>query len=122
MNANNANLLSVGQGKDSVIRQLKQLLGAFITSGLVLLAAGCASVPPERTAGQSIDDQATARRVEEALSSDPSYKFTDVKVVAYAGKVQLSGFVEKGEQKGQAEGIAKKVQGVKEVKNDIALK
>ena len=107
---------------DSGIRQLKQLLGTFIASGLVLLAAGCASDRPERTAGQSIDDQATARRVEEALRSDPSYKFTDVKVVAYEGKVQLSGFVEKGEQKGQAEDIAKKVPGVKEVKNDIALK
>lgn len=119
----NANLSSVRQGKtDRIIRQLKQLLGAFIASGLVLFAVGCASNQPERTAGQSIDDQATARRVEEALRTDPSYKFTDVKVAAYEGKVQLSGFVEKGEQKGHAEDIAKKVQGVKEVKNDIALK
>jgi hyperosmotically inducible protein len=119
----NANLLSVRQGKkDRVITQLKQLLGAFIASGLVLLAAGCSSDRPERTAGQSIDDQATARHVEEALRADPSYKFTDVKVVAYEGKVQLSGFVEKGEQKGHAEDIAKKVPGVKGVKNDIALK
>src|SRR5438309_2257518 len=48
---------------DSGIRQLKQLLGAFMASGLVFLAAGCAGDRPERTAGQSIDDQATARRV-----------------------------------------------------------
>jgi len=119
----NANLLSVRQGKtDRVIGQLKQMLGAFIASGLVLLATGCASDRPERTAGQSIDDQATARHVEDALRSDPAYKFTDVKVVAYEGKVQLSGFVDKGEQKGRAEDIAKKVPGVKEVKNEIALK
>ena len=119
----NAKLLLARQGKtDRVIRQLRRLLGTFIASGLVLLATGCASDRPERTAGQSIDDQATARRVEEALRSDPSYKFTDVKVVAYAGKVQLSGFVDKGEQKGQAEDIAKKTPGVKEVRNDIALK
>ena len=91
-------------------------------SGLVLLAVGCAGDRPERTAGQSIDDQAIARRVEEALRADPSYKFADVKVAAYEGKVQLSGFVAKGEQKGHAEDIAKKVPGVKEVKNDIALK
>ena len=118
-----ANLLSVKQEKTGrVIRQLKQSLGAFIAGGLVLLAAGCAGDRPERTGGQSIDDQATARRVEEALQSDPSYKFTDVKVVAYEGKVQLSGFVDKGEQKGQAEDIARKIPGVKEVKNDIALK
>jgi osmotically-inducible protein OsmY len=119
----NAKLLSVRQGKtDRGIRQLKQLLGAFIASGGVLLATGCASDQPERTAGQSIDDQATARRVEQALTSDPAYKFTDVKVAAYVGTVQLSGFVDNDEQKGRAEDIAKKVPGVKEVKNDITLK
>jgi hyperosmotically inducible protein len=119
----NTNPLWVKQGKtERVIRQLKQLLGAFMASGLLLFAAGCASDRPDRTAGQSIDDQATARRVEEALRSDPSYKFADVKVVAYEGKVQLSGFVEKDDQKDRAEDIAKKVAGVKEVKNDIAMK
>ena len=104
------------------LKQLKQLLAASVAGALLVLGAGCASDKPQRTAGQSIDDQATARRVQEALSSDPSYKFTEVKVVAYEGKVQLSGFVDKSEQKGQAEEIAKKTPGVKEVKNDIAMK
>ena len=93
------------------------LLGAAL-----LMTPGCASDRPQRTAGQAIDDQSVARRVEETLRTDPAYKFTDVKVVAYEGKVQLSGFVDKDEQKGQAEDIAKKVPGVKEVRNDIALK
>ena len=119
----NAKLLSEMPGKpDRINRQAKRLLTALMASGLVVLAPGCASDRPQRTAGQSIDDQATARRVQEALGSDPAYKFTEVKVVAYQGKVQLSGFVDKGEQKGQAEEIAKKIPGVKEVKNDIALK
>ena len=99
----------------------KQLFSALVAGGLIF-AAGCASDPPQRTAGQAIDDQSVARRVEDALRSDPAYKFTEVKVVAYEGRVQLSGFVDKGEQKGQAEDIAKKVPGVKEVKNDIAMK
>jgi len=119
----NANLLLARTGKTNrLIRQLQQALGAVVASGLVLLASGCASDQDMRTAGQSIDDEATAQHVEEALKSDPSFKFTDVKVVAYQGKVQLSGFVEKGEQKGQAEDIARKVPGVKGVKNDIVLK
>ena len=99
----------------------KQFFNA-VAAGSLLFAAGCASDQPQRSAGQAIDDQAVARRVEDALRSDPAYKFTEVKVVAYEGKVQLSGFVDKGEQKGQAEDIAKKVSGVKEVKNDIAMK
>jgi hyperosmotically inducible protein len=100
----------------------KQVLSVSIVAGMLTLATGCASDQPQRTAGQSIDDKAVSRRVQEALSSDPAYKFTDVNVVAYQGKVQLSGFVDKGEQKGQAEDIAKKVPGVKEVKNDITMK
>ena len=60
--------------------------------------------------------------MQEALNSDPAYKFTEVKVAAYQGKVQLSGFVDKDHQKGQAEEIAKKTPGVKEVRNDITLK
>ena len=105
-----------------LLRKWKQSAGALVASTLLMAAAGCASDQSQRTAGQSIDDQATARRVEEALRSDPAYKFTEVKVVAYEGKVQLSGFVDKGEQKGQAEEIAKKIPGVKEVRNDIAMK
>jgi osmotically-inducible protein OsmY len=99
----------------------KQLFTGVMASALIL-AGGCASDQSQRSAGQAIDDQAVARRVEEALRSDPAYKFTQVKVVAYTGKVQLSGFVDKGEQKGQAEDITKKVPGVKEVKNDIEMK
>ena len=108
--------------QSAVLLKMKQTVSVWIAAGLVALAAGCASDQPQRTAGQSIDDQAVARRVQEALGSDPAYKFTDVKVVAYQGKVQLSGFVDKGEQKGQAEDITRKVPGVKEVKNDIAMK
>jgi osmotically-inducible protein OsmY len=100
---------------------VKQWMSGLMLGGLIL-AAGCASDPAERSAGQAIDDEATARRVEQALRSDPAYKFTDVKVASYEGKVQLSGFVDKEEQKDQAADIAKKVQGVKEVKNEIAMK
>ena len=118
-----AKILSVSPHAAGIlIRKMKPLASALIAVGMVALAPGCASDRPQRTAGESIDDQAVARRVQEALGSDPAYKFTEVKVVAYQGKVQLSGFVDKGEQKGQAEDIARKVAGVKEVKNDIAMK
>jgi hyperosmotically inducible periplasmic protein len=120
MNINSLRLQERKTGR--LIRRVQQFAGRSLAIGLVALATSCASDRPQRTAGQSIDDQATARRVEQALSSDPAYKFTEVKVVAYQGKVQLSGFVDKDEQKGQAEEIAKKTPGVKEVKNDIARK
>jgi osmotically-inducible protein OsmY len=110
------------RGAGLLMKQTKHLMSVLLAAGMVALATGCASDRPDRTAGESIDDQAISRRVKEALSSDPAYKFTEVKVASYQGKVQLSGFVDKGEQKGQAPDIAKKVPGVKEVRNDITMK
>jgi len=118
-----AKLLSVSPHSTRLwIKKVKHRVSVLVAVGMVALATGCASDKPQRTPGQSIDDQATSRHVTEALSSDPAYKFPDVKVVAYEGKVQLSGFVDKAEQKGQAENIARKVPGVKEVRNDITMK
>ena len=103
-------------------QRMKQQLGAFVAAGLVILAVGCASDNIESTTGQSIDDDATSNRVQVALSSDTAYKYTDVKVTTYHGTVQLSGFVDNSKQRDQAEAIAKKTKGVKEVKNDIVIK
>ena len=104
------------------IKALKRLLSTSLALGAVLAATGCAGDRMERTAGEVIDDKATSERVQNALSSDPAYKYTDVKVSTMQGMVQLSGFVDKEEQKERAAKIARKTQGVKDVKNDIALK
>ena len=106
----------------NMIQIWKRGVAALVLGALVVAGAGCASDDGHRTAGETIDDQAITRRVQEALSSDPAYKFVDVKVATYEGKVQLSGFVDRDEQKGRAEAIAKKVRGVKEVQNRIENK
>lgn len=100
---------------------MKHFIVMPVAIGLVVLATGCAR-DRQRTAGQSIDDEATSRRVQNSLSTDPAYKYTEVKVATYQGKVQLSGFVDNDQQKEHAEQVAKKTPGVKDVKNDIVLK
>ncbi len=104
------------------VKQMKHLIGSFLALATMIVMTGCAGDRMERTAGETIDDQATSARVQNALSTDPAYKYTEVKVTTMQGKVQLSGFVDKNEQKDRATEIAKKTQGVKDVKNDIALK
>ena len=106
----------------SIITRLKHFTVAPVAIGLVVLATGCAGGRHQRSAGESIDDEATSRRVQNSLSSDPAYKYTEVKVATYQGKVQLSGFVDNEQQKEHAEEIAKKTPGVKDVKNDIVRK
>ena len=65
----------------------------------------------ERTVGQKVDDKELGNRVKDALDDNAAYKFPDVKVNVYGGRVQLSGFVKTREQKSKAEDIAKSMTG-----------
>jgi osmotically-inducible protein OsmY len=90
--------------------------------GFALVVTGCAGNRYERSTGESIDDRATTSRVKSALSSDAVYKYPSVNVSTFKGTVQLSGFVNTKEQKDKAKDIAKGVEGVKEVENNISVK
>jgi osmotically-inducible protein OsmY len=83
---------------------------------------GCAGSRYERSTGEYIDDKAVASRVRSALGDNPEFKFDDVIVVAYRGTVQLSGFVNTSDQKQKAGEIAKTIQGVRNVENNITVK
>ncbi len=75
----------------------------------------------ERTAGEMVDDKALTSNVRSALDSDPM-KFPDIKVAAYRGVVQLSGFADTREQKEHAVDVAKNVTGVRKVEDSVTIK
>jgi hyperosmotically inducible periplasmic protein len=56
------------------------------------------------------------------LDDSAEYKFPDVKVEAFRGTVQLSGFVVSAAQKARAAEIAKTVSGVQSVENKLTVK
>lgn len=91
---------------------------------VLLLAAFAAHAggPTKRSAGEYIDDKAVSAKVKAALLKDPDVKGLQVKVETYNGVVQLSGFVDKPEQISRAAEVAKGVEGVKSVKNDLIVK
>jgi hyperosmotically inducible protein len=83
---------------------------------------GCAGDRYTQSTGERIDDKGDSTRVRSALSEDTQYKYEDVKVQTFKGVVQLSGFVNSRDQKNRAGDLAKKVQGIKEVENNITVK
>ncbi len=83
---------------------------------------GCAGTRSSRSTGESIDDTATTGRVKSALRGDTQYKYPDVEVHTFKGTTQLSGFVNTREQKSRAADLAKNVDGVKNVENNITVK
>ncbi|HWZ48127.1 MAG TPA: BON domain-containing protein, partial [Herbaspirillum sp.] len=69
-----------------------------------------------------IDDAYLTTKVKAAIVKEPNLKATEIKVVTFKGTVQLSGFVNSKEAIDRAGVVARGVEGVKAVKNDLLLK
>jgi hyperosmotically inducible protein len=90
---------------------------------MLLGPAGCStSSKDERSAGRTLDDKHLTERIRESLDTDPVYKFNNVGIKAFAGEVQLSGFVNTDEQKRRATEIAQQTPGVTKVYDALAIK
>ncbi|MEW6413788.1 MAG: BON domain-containing protein [Pseudomonadota bacterium] len=72
--------------------------------------------------GKYVDDAWITAKVKALLVKDEGVKGLDVKVATHQGTVQLSGWVSSPGQITQAERIARSVEGVKDVKNDLQIK
>jgi len=96
----------------------RNLLAAVILG--TALAAGCSHLG-DKSAGATIDDAAIVTKVKAKFVADSTVKAMDIKVNAYEGVVQLSGFANSPAEVQRAETLARETSGVKSVKNDIRL-
>jgi len=74
------------------------------------------------TTKEYIDDSAITAKVKTALIGDPRTKAHQIGVETHQGTVQLSGFVDSSEAKATAEELARAVDHVKSVDNEIDVK
>jgi len=101
---------------------MKTIKHIVLATALSAMFVGCAGDRYHRSTGVYIDDKATTAKVKTDLLADPCVKGTEVKVEVFAGKVQLAGFVDTQQQKDRAGDIARRVNGVQWVKNDLIVK
>jgi hyperosmotically inducible protein len=95
----------------------------LVTATILISLPGCvAGDRYNRSTGEYVDDKSIDSRVRDALNGNSEYKFDDVRVVAFKGTVQLSGFVDTYAQKYMAGDIARKVQGVRGIEDNISVK
>lgn len=92
------------------------------TAAALVSAGGCAGDRYRQSTGEHIDDRAISTRVKSALGDDVQYKYPMVEVKTFKGTAQLSGFVKTRDQKSRAGDVAKRVQGVRNVENNITVK
>jgi hyperosmotically inducible protein len=77
---------------------------------------------PQEGAGEYVDDSVITTKVKSQLAADDFLKSFQISVETYKGIVQLSGFVGSQMAVNKAGEIARGVQGVKSVKNDLIVK
>jgi osmotically-inducible protein OsmY len=72
-----------------------------------------------KTVGQSVDDTKITSEVKAKLAADKAATLTRVSVSTNQGSVVLTGNVDKPEERARAEELARQVDGVREVANNI---
>jgi osmotically-inducible protein OsmY len=97
------------------------LAAALVGGGFVALA-GCASTETKAGTGEYIDDAVITTKVKAAIMNDPELKVTEINVETFKGVAQLSGFVSTKAQIDHAVVVARNVNGVVSVQNDMRLK
>ena len=101
---------------------MNKTLVALIASGALLSVAACSSTRTQRAPGEQVDDAALLTSVKSALVSNPVTEAGEINVDVNRGTVKLSGFVDTQEEKSKAGDVARGVDGVQTVQNDIAVK
>ena len=101
-----------------MLRNLRLL--AAIT-GLLGILSGCTALTGD-TLGQNIDDTTLTTTVKTKLAADTLKNLTRIDVDTYNGVVSLNGIVSTPEEKQRAEEIARSVDGVKKVINNLQVR
>ena len=76
----------------------------------------------DRSSDQVVDDSAISAKVKSTLAGDPRTKAHQINIETHDGVVQLSGFVDNSEAKSTAEELARAVDDVKSVDNELDVK
>lgn len=104
------------------MKQLNKILTAAFLAVSLGTVVGCAPTETKQGTGEYIDDSVITTKVKAAIFDDPLTKVTEIKVKTFKGEVQLSGFVSSRDAANRAIELARGVQGVTSVKDDMQIK
>jgi len=95
---------------------------AILASIIVLAASGCAVTRGQESVGAYVDDTAITTAVKARFIDNKLVDAAAISVETLNGTVMLSGFAKSGTERMTAENIARGVSGVKQVRNEIAIR
>ena len=100
----------------------RNAFAATFAALVLITASGCAVTRGQESAGAYVDDATITTQVKSRFVENKDVDAASIKVETLNGTVMLSGFAKSTLEKGAAEAIARKVNGVKSVKNEIVVR
>jgi osmotically-inducible protein OsmY len=97
-------------------------LSSLVAALVLVTAGGCAVTRGQEGVGAYVDDSAITTAVKARFIDNTTVDASAISVETLNGTVMLSGFAKSGSEKTVAESLAWKVNGVKSVKNQIAVR
>ena len=94
----------------------------FVLLMLIATFVACASTRKHESTGQYVDSSVITTKVKAQLANDDFLKSFQISVETFKDVVQLSGFVDSQAAADKAAQIARNVEGVKSVKNNLVVK
>ena len=101
---------------------LRTTLASIVAAVALLTITGCAVTRGQETVGAYVDDAAITTAVKARFIDNKDVDAASIKVETLNGTVMLSGFAKNALEKNTAESIARRVNGVKSVRNEIAIR
>jgi hyperosmotically inducible protein len=98
-----------------------RILTILVAIVATVAMAACSATRTSRSTGETVDDATVTAKVKTALARDPSTSAFRINVDTYRGDVQLNGFVDTADMKSSATRVAKSVDGVKKVSNNLKV-
>jgi osmotically-inducible protein OsmY len=99
-----------------------RLFSIALVAVAFVAAAGCAPSELRRSAPEYMSDAWITTKVNAAVAEDSELRVLDVNVETFDRVVQLSGFVDNERQVSRAEEVAREIEGVEEVRNDLQIR
>jgi osmotically-inducible protein OsmY len=104
------------------MKLLKRSISAVFLSIALASIAGCSANLPKESAGEYVDDAVITTKVKAAIFDQPSLKSSEISVETFKGAVQLRGYVASQANIDKTVEVARSVNGVRSVINDMRLR
>jgi osmotically-inducible protein OsmY len=103
------------------MNQLKRRASAVFLAVALATITGCAATPATESTGEYIDDAAITAKVKAGILDQPALKSFDIHVETLKGTARLRGVAASQSSIDKAVEVARGVNGVKSVKNEMRV-